>query len=288
MRNATAFPKPHRRPHAARTTEELLAERDGWLADIDPNEHFHRVLDLLPGVNFFAKNRRGETMLVSRSILARYGMTDDIEMLGLTDFDLNPENMAEGYVSDDERIYRTGEPILHRIELWFDEQGVPDWYLVHKLPIRSRSGEIIGIMGILQSYSGREKLIQPFFEVVTLVDYIRKHSHEPIAVEELAEMAAVSVRQLERNFKAAFGMGPQEFIIKTRILEACHALRESGATLAEIAMDHGFCDQSSFTQHFKKHIGQTPAQFRRSSLRLRERTRPRTAAKAQARRGRRR
>ena len=60
-------------------------------------------------------------MLVSRSILARYGMTDDIEMLGLTDFDLNPENMAEGFVSDDERIYRTGEPILHRVELWFDE-----------------------------------------------------------------------------------------------------------------------------------------------------------------------
>ncbi len=288
MRNPTAFPQPHRRPHPARTTAELLAARDAWLREIDPNEHFHRLLDLLPGVHFFAKNRKGETMLVSRSILARYGMTDDVEMLGLTDFDLNPENMAEGYVSDDERIYRTGEPILHRVELWFDEQGIPDWYLVHKLPIRSRSGAIIGIMGILQSYSGREKLVQPFFEIAAPVDHIRKHFREPIAVEGLAAMAAVSVRQLERKFKAAFGMGPQEFLIKTRILEACHALRESGATLAEIATDHGFCDQSSFTQHFKKHIGQTPAQFRRSSLRLRERSRSGPSARAPRRRSRRR
>ena len=93
-------------------------------------------------------------MLVSQSILARYDMTDELEMLGKTDFDLNPETMAQGYVSDDAYIYETGEPILDRVELWFDEQGIPDWHIVHKLPIRSRTGEIIGIMGILQSYRG--------------------------------------------------------------------------------------------------------------------------------------
>jgi AraC-like DNA-binding protein len=270
MRNPTSSQESRRIPSDA-STQRLVAARDAWLHEIDPNHHFHRILDLLDGVYFFAKNRAGETMLVSQSILARYEMTDELEMLGKTDFDLNPEAMAQGYVSDDARIYETGEPILDRIELWFDEQGIPDWYVVHKLPIRSRSGEIIGVMGILQSYRGRERLVQPLFEISTTVEYIRKKYHESIRIEDLAEMAALSVRQLERKFNAAFGIGPQEFVIRTRILAACHALRESDLGLAEIAAEHGFCDQSSFTQHFKHHIGQTPTQFRRSSSRHWER-----------------
>jgi AraC-like DNA-binding protein len=245
---------------------KLLAERDAWLRDIDPTHHFHRLFDVLHGVLFFAKNTRGETMLVSRSILDRYGMSDETEMLGMTDFDLNPDHMASGYVADDAHIYRTGEPLLHRVELWFDEQGVPDWYIVHKLPIRSRAGEIIGIMGILQSYVGQEKLIPPFYEIAPLVDHIRKNFRDPLHVEDLARKASISVRQLERKFKAAFGISPHDFVCRTRIQAACRVLRESDMPLVDIAMDHGFCDQSAFAHHFKKYIGMTPSQFRRTSF----------------------
>jgi AraC-like DNA-binding protein len=270
MRNATPTRKPRRLPRDERI-EQLIAARDHWLRAIDPNHQFHRILDLLEGIYFFAKNRAGELMLVSQSTLARYGMADELEILGKTDFDLNPEAMAEGYVSGDVRIYETGEPILDHMELWFDAQGIPDWYIVHKLPIRSRDGEIIGIMGILQSYRGRERLVQPMFDIAPLVAHIRQKYREPIRIQDLAATAAISLRQLERKFKAAFGIGPQEFLIRTRILAACHALRESDRGLAEIAAEHGFYDQSSFTQHFKRHIGQTPTQFRRSSARHWER-----------------
>jgi AraC-like DNA-binding protein len=246
----------------------LVAARDAWLREIAPDQHFHRVVDLLEGVHFFAKNRRGETMLTSRSVLERLGLSDELELLGATDFELFPESIARNYVAEDAEVYETGEPILNRVQLWRDEYGVFDWYVVHKLPIWSRAGEIIGIMGILQSYRGKEDRARPFLEVASQVDYIRAHYREPIRVEDLAEGAGVSVRQLERRFKAAFGIGPQEFIIKTRVLEACRALRETRASLAQIALDHGFCDQSALTEHFKQHIGQTPAEFRRSASRI--------------------
>ena len=53
---------------------------------------------MLEGVYFFAKNIRGEIMLVSQSILTHYDMADELEMLGKTDFDLTPGAMAQGYV----------------------------------------------------------------------------------------------------------------------------------------------------------------------------------------------
>ncbi|MGQ0636080.1 MAG: helix-turn-helix domain-containing protein [Planctomycetaceae bacterium] len=222
---------------------------------------------MLDDVCFFAKNRHGQTMLASRGILARYGMQDEIEILGTTDFDRNPRQMARSYVDDDARILETGEPIFNRVELWFDSQGSPDWYVTHKLPICSQRGEIIGIMGILQSYGMREGLDQPFREIAAQIDFIRKSMHLNLRVERLAQMAGITVRQLERRFKAALGVGPQEHIMRTRILAASRALRETDHSLAKIATDCGFYDQSAFTRHFKKRVGQTPTQFRRSTAR---------------------
>ena len=266
MPNATSAQQPAQSP-SEMTARRLLAERDAWVREIEPSVHFHQVIDLLPGVYFFAKNRRGEAMFVSRSILERYGMTDEIEMLGKTDFDLNPENLARGYIADDAHVYATGEPIFDRVELWVDEQGIPDWHVVHKLPIRSRSGEVIGIMGIIQSYGDRERVTNQLIDLKPIIDNIKINLSGPIHIEDLAELGGFSVRQLERRFKAAFGIGPREYLIRTRLLAACRALRDSTSSVAKIAIDHGFCDQSSFAQQFKKHLGQSPTQFRRSSLR---------------------
>jgi AraC-like DNA-binding protein len=40
-------------------------------------------------------------------------------------------------------------------------------------------------------------------------------------------------------------------------------LRSGDKPIAEIALDFGFCDQSAFTQHFRKHMGITPATYRK-------------------------
>src|SRR4051812_816072 len=109
------------RPRDVESRGELVAARDAWLREIAPDRHFHRVVDLLEGVHFFAKNRRGETMLTSQSILERFGMSSELELLGATDFDLFPESIAQDYVAEDAQIYETGEPILNHVQLWRDE-----------------------------------------------------------------------------------------------------------------------------------------------------------------------
>ena len=81
----------------ARSPSEIIAlerERKAWLGQLDPRAHFHRIFDCIPGVEFFAKDRFGRAMFVSCGILQRYQMQDEREMLGLTDFDINPASMA--------------------------------------------------------------------------------------------------------------------------------------------------------------------------------------------------
>ena len=67
---------------------------------------------------------------------------------------------------------------------------------------------------------------------------------------------------MQRQFLRVFGLTPQEFLLKTRVAAAYHLLRTTARPLSEIADQCGFSDQSSFTKHFRAHIGQTPRGYR--------------------------
>jgi AraC-like DNA-binding protein len=84
-----------------------------------------------------------------------------------------------------------------------------------------------------------------------------------VSIKELSHVVHVSPRQLHRKFVDAFGVSPQAFIIKLRIQAACEALQREDLQIAEVAMDLGFCDQSSFTQLFQKHVGLTPLKYQK-------------------------
>ena len=94
------------------------------------------------------------------------------------------------------------------------------------------------------------------------VDHIREHQHQRLTVEQLAARAKVSPRQLHRKFRDVFGLSVREFLVKTRVQAASDALLHSDRPIAQIAAEFGFCDQSAFTQLFRKHMGLTPRRFR--------------------------
>lgn len=108
--------------------------REDWMGSLAPTGLFHRLFDHIPGVYFFAKDRTGHLMFASRGLLQRYQMSDDSEFIGRTDFDINPDTMAQAYVEDDRRLLAGETDSIERVELWWDRQGIPDWFLVTKLP----------------------------------------------------------------------------------------------------------------------------------------------------------
>jgi AraC family transcriptional regulator len=79
-------------------------------------------------------------------------------------------------------------------------------------------------------------------------------------------VARLSAYHFARQFKATTGLPPHQYVILRRVERAKRLLREgTDSSLAEIAAQAGFYDQSQFSHHFKRLVGVTPRQFRTPS-----------------------
>ncbi len=236
--------------------------RQEFLRDIGDDSTFYRLFDHLPGISFFAKDRQFRIVCANRHFIERFGFTREAQIIGRTDFDIFPPQLAENFRRDDERIIATGKPREGIVELFFNRQGIPDWFVTNKLPVFGRNGRVIGVMGTTQSYEGRKQTLQPYLQISAAVEFIREHFRERITIGQLANLVHLSERQLHRKFIESFGLSPQAFIMKLRIQCACDAL-QGGAQISATARDAGFYDQSSFTHQFQKHLGLTPLRYQR-------------------------
>ena len=239
--------------------------KSDFLSQISSESHFEVLFDQLPGVSFFVKNKDFRIVSANRRFWERLTCTSEEEVIGRTDFELFPDRLALKFRDDDEEVLASGLPKLKIIELFFNRQGLPDWYFTNKFPVFGKDGSVIGVMGTVQSYSGRKSALTPHLELDRAVNYIRDHFHEPVNMQDLARRTGMSVRQFNRRFQEVFGTNPRTFLIKTRVQAACEDLRSSEKPIAEIALDYGFCDQSSFTQHFRTHMGETPLRYRKGA-----------------------
>ena len=77
-----------------------------------------------------------------------------------------------------------------------------------------------------------------------------------------AARAGVSVRQLERRFKATLGLSPAAFFRRLRLDYAAFLLRQTDLPVLEIAIDAGFVDGTHMTREFKRRFLETPSEYR--------------------------
>jgi AraC-like DNA-binding protein len=237
--------------------------RHQFLQALAPESQFYRLFDHLPGISFFAKNSRFQFVCANQHFVESLGFTEETDLIGKEDFDIFPQRLAENFRRDDEEVLKTGQARLNIVELFFNPQGIPDWFITHKMPMHDKRGRIIGIMGTTQSYGQAVQNVHPYLHIDRALAYIREHFKERISIEELAEMVHLSTRQLHRKFVETFGCSPQAFIMKLRVQAGCEALQREDAQISQVATDLGFCDQSSFTHHFHKLMGMTPLRFQR-------------------------
>jgi AraC family transcriptional regulator len=96
-----------------------------------------------------------------------------------------------------------------------------------------------------------------------VVEYVEEHLDAGPTLERMAAVAGLSAYHFARQFKAATGLPPHQYVIARRVERAKHLL-QGGAdlSLAQVAACTGFSDQSQFSRHFKRLVGVTPGQFR--------------------------
>jgi AraC family transcriptional regulator len=108
--------------------------------------------------------------------------------------------------------------------------------------------------------------VLPHQKLRTVIEYIMENLEGSPTLEQMAAVVHISPYHFARQFKAATGLPPHQYVVARRVERAQHLLRGDGELgLAEVALRVGFSDQSQFTFHFKRIVGVTPRQFRIST-----------------------
>lgn len=95
-----------------------------------------------------------------------------------------------------------------------------------------------------------------------VIDFIDANLSRPIVTRELADIAALSPFHFSRCFRISTNTSPHKFVTERRIEVAKCMLADASLTLAQIAYDCGFSNQSHFTKAFKECAGVTPGAYR--------------------------
>src|SRR3546814_9503517 len=73
----------------------------------------------------------------------------------------------------------------------------------------------------------------------------------------------MSVTHFTRQFRAEMGMSPHQYVVRRRIERAKYLLGYTQEPIAQIAHGCGFSHQEHLSGMFRRHVGETPARYRR-------------------------
>jgi len=105
--------------------------------------------------------------------------------------------------------------------------------------------------------------VLPRCKLHSVIKYITENLDGSPTLEQMAAVAHLSTYHFARQFRAATGLAPYQYVIVRRVERAQELLREEDDLgLGEVAFRAGFSDQSHFSSHFKRIVGVTPRQFR--------------------------
>jgi PAS domain S-box-containing protein len=114
------------------------------------------LMDNVPDYIYF---KDAESRFVRTTVAQgrKFGLSDPAEAIGKTDFDFFTEEHARPAYEDEQKIIRTGQPILgvEERETWPD--GPDTWVLTSKLPLRDEQGNIVGTFGISSDITARKQ-----------------------------------------------------------------------------------------------------------------------------------
>lgn len=97
-----------------------------------------------------------------------------------------------------------------------------------------------------------------------ILQFTFSESHRKIYLDEVAQVAHLSVEAFCRYFKTRTGKTYTSFLNEVRISNACKLLIQTEKSIQEVCYDSGFINLSNFNRIFKKVTGHRPSQYLRS------------------------
>jgi AraC family transcriptional regulator len=105
--------------------------------------------------------------------------------------------------------------------------------------------------------------VLPSWQARRLEEYIEANIEQPLRIWDLSARVNLSSAHFSRAFKHTFGLTPHAYLVQRRLETASRLMVETADSLTEIALRCGLCDQSHLSRLFRRHMGASPAAWRR-------------------------
>jgi len=220
------------------------------------------MFDMLPDIIFWIKDTDSKVVYANQLFVQHLGFTNLEQVLGKSDNDLSPNHIAKQFITDDQKVM-SGDTVTDRLEMNINLSGELAWFSTSKRPLFDEHHDIIGSYGVTRHLQETVKTLSGIDKLDIPVTYIRENFHSDISIDQLAEVAHLSVSALERRFKKYLAKTPKQFIRQIRLDNARRLLVETKLPIAQIAYQSGFSDHSYFSRHFKLMFNELPSQIRR-------------------------
>jgi PAS domain S-box-containing protein len=117
----------------------------------------HALIDNIPDF-MYVKDIESRFVVANPHLARVVGVEAPEQLLGKTDFDFYPPEMAKGFFEDEQNVIRSGMPLRNREEKGIDIEGNEVDILTTKVPVRNSDGQIIGIAGVGRDITERKKM----------------------------------------------------------------------------------------------------------------------------------
>jgi diguanylate cyclase (GGDEF)-like protein/PAS domain S-box-containing protein len=122
----------------------------------DERNLLRTMIDNLPTL-IYVKDRQGRKIISNIADWQASGGKTIEDVIGKTDFEVYPADLAARFWADDKAVIDTGVPIIDQEEPARDRQGSPIWLLTSKVPLRDGQGNVVGLVGTGRDITERKR-----------------------------------------------------------------------------------------------------------------------------------
>ena len=141
---------------ANRELERDITDRKRSEEALNEERHLlHTLMDNLPDFIYF-KDRESHFTRINKALAKGLGLSDPAQGVGKTDFDFFAAEHAKEFYNDEEKIIRTGQPMVGKEEKLAWPDGQVAWDSTTKMPLRDANGNIIGTFGVSRDITKRK------------------------------------------------------------------------------------------------------------------------------------
>ncbi|HEY6329318.1 MAG TPA: PAS domain-containing protein [Blastocatellia bacterium] len=128
------------------------------LAERDHESHLLRsLMDQLP-VFIYAKDRDSKFLFANKAVADAKGEASPRDMIGKSDFDYYPPDLATEYRATEDEIMSSGRGVADLEVYEMDKSGNESWSLNARVPWRDASGKVVGILGVNRDITERKRI----------------------------------------------------------------------------------------------------------------------------------